>query len=200
VSLKSPLEKKKFDLKKRSASAIMKQRISNSITFVKKAPKMDTKNVKNPLGNVERECYLNVNTFTMIPMVDDYFKKLAIEWIDLAKNTEMLLMNEFHIQKGFSRAGFDKWIARSSELQEAQSIVRSIIGVRRERGGLKNEYNTNLVAKMQHNYDQDWKNSEEWRANLAVKHQISTQQPITVVLEAFPSSSLVPVKKETNDE
>jgi hypothetical protein len=192
---KSPLEKKKFDLKKRSASAIMKHRINNPITFVKESPKM-REEVKNLLPPSDKECYLNLNTFGMMPVDMDYFKKLAIEWIAQARNTEMLLMTEYPAQKGIPAQTFLDWINRCPELKEAQSLVRTIIAMRRERGGLKNEYNGKMVERMQHLYDRDWRDAEEWRANLAVKSQINTQQPVTVILEAFPSSNLVPPKKE----
>ena len=197
MSSKSPLEKKNFDLKKRSASSIMKHRIADSIIAVNKASRI-RQPLENPLPPSNKECYFNYNNGGgMMPIDAEYFRKLAVEWKQVATDTEMLVINEYPLSKGFSLTTFGEWISRSDELKEAQTMVRAIIAIRRERGAMKNEYNSRMVEKMQHYYDPAWRESEEWRASLAAKNQMSVQQPITVVLEAFPNSNLVPKKEES---
>ncbi len=192
--MKSTQEKKIAKVKKQSASAVMDQKTSNSITLVNKQVSSRT-NPKKELKTYHQEVYLDMYSFTMQPVSAEYKRKCALEWIEMTRDTEVLLMSEYFIQKGIPKSTWDEWVKKDPDLKEAQSIVRAMIAVRRERGGLKNQYSSNLVTRMQHRYDPDWKEAEEWRSSLSAKNEGNGNQPIQVILERYPDSPLVPPKK-----
>ena len=199
---KTTLEKSIAKEKKRSANAIMGKKITNSIKEVnKQSKKGGMVKLKEPLRTYHQEIYEDMFSFVTTPISDDYLKKCAREWIDVTKNNEeVLLTYEYRVQKEIPETTWSRWIKRSPELQFAQDLVRDIIAIRREKGGLLNKYNTVMVTKVQSHYSDAWKSTEEWRSSLSAKNESSNIQPIQVVLEAYPNSPLVPAKKMVESE
>jgi len=171
----------------------MNQKTSNSIIAVNKAPKM-----KVPIKSYHEEYYVDLFSGAKKPVSEEYISKCAAEWLQMVREEEVLLMNEYHVRKGIHPATWDQWVNRSKELRDARDLVRCMIAIRRERGGLKNQYSAQWGLKQHHVYDPEWKESEEWRARLAPKSE-SITQPIQVVLEKFPDSPLVPVKRQIEE-
>jgi hypothetical protein len=194
---KSPLQKKISKIKKQSARAVMNQKTSNSIIAVNKAPRSDTK-PKETLKSYHQEYFIDLFSGAKIPVTNEYIKKCAAEWLQLVRDEEILMMSTYRLRKAIPRPTWDKWLERCPELKEARDLVRDMIAERRECGGLKFKYSAPLIMKMQHLYDPEWKESEEWRAKLAPKAE-NNAQPIQVVLERFPDSPLVPVKKQAEE-
>jgi hypothetical protein len=162
--------------------------------FAKKHIKSD----RPPLKTFEEEFYMDMYTFKMCPVPADYKKKCATEWVVMARDEEVLFLDEYRIKKGIPKTTFDRWIASCVELQEAKEFVRDIIAMRREEGALKNKYNVGMVMRIQHMYCDNWKKSEEWRAALRTKQEgVSNPQRIQVVLEPYPDSPLVPSKSQS---
>ena len=170
----------------------------------KKIVKVNTsiKNVKSTKEPVKiktftQEFYTDMYTFQTMPIPMHYFDKLAEEWVDYVKNTDdVLFMGEYPIKKGMTRTTFDEWITRCPNLQRARVFVKDIIAIRREKGALMRKYDAGTVFKMQYKYDSDWKEMEEWRASMKEKVEGSSGSNITVVMERFPNSSLVPEKRK----
>jgi hypothetical protein len=192
---KSNLQKKISKIKKQSARAIMNQKISNSIKLVNKTPKIDGDR-KETLKTYHQEYFVDLFSGAKIPVTDEYIKKCATEWLQLVRDEEILVMSTYRLRKAIPERVWDRWLQRCPELKAARELVRGMIAERRECGGLKFQYSAPLIMKVQHLYDQQWKESEEWRASIAPKSE-SITQPIQVVLERFPDSPLVPVKKQT---
>lgn len=194
---KSNLQKKLSKIKKQSARAVMNQKTSNSIIAVNKEPKVDV-NEEKPIKSYHEEYFVDLFSCAKIPVSDEYIQKCATEWLHMVRDEEVLRMDSYMARKGIPNKTWERWIERSPELREAREMVRTLIAIRREEGGLKNKYSAQWGLKMQHFYDKDWKEGEEWRAKLVPKDTISTQ-PIQVILEKFPDSALVPVKKQTEE-
>lgn len=171
----------------------MNQKTSNSIIAVNKAPK-----TKIELKTYHEEYFVDLFSGAKIPVTDEYISKCAAEWLQVVREEEILLMTEYHVRKGIHPQTWSQWLNRSQELRDARDLVRCMIAIRRERGGLKNQYSAQWGLKQQHVYDKEWKESEEWRATLTPKAENGTQ-PIQVILERFPDSPVVPVKKQIEE-
>ena len=193
MSQKSSLEKRVSKVKRQSARAVINQKTSNSIIAVNKQTKIQT-----PLKSYHEEYYVDLFSGAKKPVSDEYLSKCAAEWLNMVREEEVLLMTEYHVRKGIHPATWSNWMERSQELRDARDLVRCMIAIRRERGGLKNQYSAQWGLKQQYVYDPEWKESEEWRAKLAPKTE-NMMQPIQVILETFPSSPLVPVKKQREE-
>lgn len=174
----------------------------------KKAVKVNTstkkdKVVKEPIKikTFTQEFYTDIYTFQTMPIPEHYFDHIAAEWIDYVKNTDdVLFMGEYRIKKGISRTTFEEWTQRSPNMQIARAFVKEIIAMRREKGALMRKYDAGTVFKMQYKYDSDWKEMEEWRASLKEKVEGPSGSNITVVMERFPNSPLVPEKRKIEQE
>lgn len=175
----------------------MNQKTSNSIITVNKATKIGGE-PKETLKSYHQEYFVDLFSGAKIPVTNEYIKKCAAEWVGLVQEEEILLMSTYRLRKRVPRRVWERWLQRCPELKEAQELVRDMIAERREFGGLKLKYSAPLIMKVQHLYDPEWKESEVWRASLAPKSE-SITQPIQVVLERFPDSPLVPVKKQVEE-
>jgi hypothetical protein len=194
---KTSLEKRVRKEKLRTGTAIMDKKISNTIKEVnKQSKKRVLVALKPPLKTYDQECYEDMFTFVTTPISPEYLTKCAIEWVNMTyNNDDILFMNEYRMQKGIPQTTWEDWVNRSSKLKSAQSFVREIIAMRREKGGLLNKYNSAMVMKIQCVYSKEWKETEEWRSSLAAKNDTHQTQPIQVILENYPNSPLVPPKK-----
>jgi hypothetical protein len=194
---KTTLQKSITKEKKRSANAIMGKKISNSIKEVNKQSKrVGTVTLKEPLKTYQEEIYTNPYTLITTPVSQDYLKRLAREWINMTRdNEDVLFIHEYRVQKEILEITWQRWMNKCPELKEAYTVVKEIIAMRREKGALQNKLNGNIVAKIQCVYSKEWKETEEWRSSLSAKNESSNVQPIQVILESYPSSPLVPVKK-----
>lgn len=181
-----------MEKKKRARKALT---VNNS-TKIAKQSKSAT-----PIKTFTQEYYQDMYTFQTMPIPMHYFDKLAEEWVDYVKNNEdVLFMAEYHVKKGVSKTTFEEWVQRSPNLQAARAFVKEIISMRREKGALLRRYDPATVFKMQHTYDAAWKEMEEWRASLKEKSENQGSGNITVVMERFPNSPLVPHKRKTEEE
>ncbi len=174
----------------------------------KKAVKVNT-STKRPevakkistIKTFQQEYYTDMYTFQMKPIPEGYFVRIAEEWIDYVKNTpDVLLMSEYRIEKGISQDTFEDWVRKSPTLKEARDFVRGILALRREKGAIARKYDAGMICKVQHLYDIDWKQSEEWRASMKEKIEGPSGSNITVVMERFPNSPLVPEKRKREQE
>ncbi len=193
---RTTLQKKQRTEKLRTGSAVVNKKINNSIKLVNKQSKMRTPvETKKPIMPFEQEYYLNMYSWIQIPISLEYVKKCAAEWVEMARDNEVLLMDEYPVQKGIPTTTWYEWIGRCPELKSAQTQVKEMIAIRRERGAMQNKYNSGMVMRMQHYYKREWKEAEEWRSSLSAKNEAVAQQPIQVILERYPDSPLVPMKK-----
>jgi hypothetical protein len=80
-------------------------------------------------------------------------------------------------------------------LREARDYALCALGDRREVGGLKRKYDPGIIARTQAYYSDAWRFLEEWRSDMRKADENQSEQKITVILEAFPSSDLVPNKR-----
>ena len=162
-----------------------------------------TKQSKVPITikTFTQEFYTDMYTFQTLPIPEHYFDRLAEEWIDYVKNNEdVLFMGEYQIKKGVARSTFEEWVQRSPNLQRARAFVKDIIAMRREKGALIRKYDASVVCKTQYKYDHDWKEAEEWRASMKERVENQGSGSITVVMERFPNSPLVPEKRKVEEE
>lgn len=199
---KSTLEKKTKKEKYRSGNAVMDKKISNSIKTVHKLSKKGgTTSLKEPIKTYDEEMYQDMFTFVTTPISAEYLKKCAREWIDVTRdNEDILFIHEYRVHKEIPEKTWERWIDRSPELQNARTLVRDIIAMRREKGAIQNKYNGAVITKVQCVYSKEWKETEEWRASLSAKHEESKVAPIQVILERYPDSPLVPMKKQVDPE
>lgn len=174
----------------------------------KKAVKVNTSikkdkvtNVAKPIKTMEEEFYRDMWSFQVMPVPPSYMEHLAQEWVHYVKNNpDVLLMSQYHEEKGISVSQWDRWVNKNPTLQEAREFVKRMIATRRELGGLMKKYDTGMICKVQQNYDKSWRESEEWRASLREKVEGSASGNITVVMERFPNSPLVPEKRKIEQE
>ena len=79
-------------------------------------------------------------------------------------------------------------------MEIAYRAALQIIGDRREVGGLKKKLDPGMISTTMPHYDQDWKDLAEWRSKLT-KDEQEGKGNVTIVMEKFPNSDLVPEKK-----
>jgi hypothetical protein len=121
---------------------------------------------------------------------------LATQMIAWCEDEEAFTMNQFYRMKGIQEKTFHRLMAKFPALQDAHDFALAALGDKREIGALKHKYDTGLVGRSMAVYSNAWRWLEEWRGEMRVKaNEVESQQKITVVLDAFPSSELVPERK-----
>lgn len=152
------------------------------------------KQKNNTRRNVKEELKVTSQLSTWRPNyapTHEEFARLAQELIDWARNGNGIKVEEFKNHKGVSGKVFQQWCEKSPELDEANTLALSIIGTRRERKALEGEWNPYIVMNTMPLYDKKFRSFYKWKQQLTAKEQ-HKQQDIKVIIEAAPSSDLVP--------
>lgn len=135
------------------------------------------------------------NYMQNLKTADDY-KKIAGEIIEWAELDSTVVFSDFATERRFAPARVYEWAARSKEVADAISIAKHRIGSRREKMGLQNLYNANLVAKTMAIYNDDYKS---WVKEIADK-DANQERKITVEVLSMPSTTVVPDHKDNSED
>lgn len=141
------------------------------------------------------EDYRDMQTMEMKPCSSLFLERLAedmIKWVD--ESEDNLLISEFFHSRKINMQNLYRWLPKSEVLQEAHAHVMTRLGIRREKGAIKKEYDSAMIRTTMPHYDKVWKDMEEWRSKLKEdKEEGGTK---IVVIEKFPDTKEVPERKE----
>ena len=141
--------------------------------------------------------YRDIFTGLEAPMSIKGISRLATEVVEWAqKDPEALKLSQFYYSKGICRKVWYEWCGKFPELEQASNEAKYIIGDRRETGALKNKLNTGMVHYSMSFYDPEWKEESVRRAALKEGSSDGARASFTVVVDAIPESSVVPVRKK----
>lgn len=124
------------------------------------------------------------------------FARRMIEW---SEKDDSLMFTQFLRMNGMNESTFLRLARKFPVLAEAQEYTLSALGDRRELGALNRKYDGHTAGRVMAYYSKPWRWVEEWRSELRKANDDQSEQRITVVFEAFPSSDLVPERKVENE-
>lgn len=81
----------------------------------------------------------------------------AVKLVEWAKKPESLVLGECYGERGYSYEEATEFAKRNDNYKRARFMARTLIGARREKGGLKNKFDAGLVGKTMMLYDPDFK-------------------------------------------
>jgi len=120
-------------------------------------------------------------------------ERWAQEIVQYAKKPDVWRATEYFMENGIDYTEAMRLCAQYEVLDRAYSHARYLIGLKREKGGLKNELNSSIVHISQSMYDPEWKKNTEYLASLK-KDNDKDKGNVTVLIERYPETNVVPVK------
>lgn len=144
------------------------------------------------------EDYLDCFTFKMQPVTEAFIERIAADLVHWAKtNPEAIKLSQFYAEKYILDETFRSWCNKYPTLKAARSIAKTFLGNRRESGGLTRKYDPGMVTLSMPNYDTEWKDLAEWKADIASKtHEGASGNAVyNITIPSFGSSGIVPDKK-----
>lgn len=139
--------------------------------------------------------YFDLQSCKMKPISQNFIDLLVERLITWADTTEdALVFEEFFMLTKINSSDYYGWLPKHENLKMAHDYAKQVIGIRREKGGLKRKLDPGMIASSMPMYSKSWKELAEWRAKLKEESQ-NQGNNITVVLEKIPDSKLVPEKK-----
>lgn len=121
-------------------------------------------------------------------------KEQLMTWFDnnpLAKS-----ISEFYYTLSISQKTYYRLLERDPELKELHEITMHRLGDRLWGRSVDNKANWHAVKFKLHHYAPEFKEAREYEAALSKKDDPTDRGPQIVVIEKFPNSDLVPVKKD----
>jgi len=108
-----------------------------------------------------------------------------VQWA--VETDDALTLGQFFLDRKISPRTVQRWAEKYDVASEALSLAKCAIGVRREVGAIKGQYNVPMIMSQQAKYDKSWQKLEEWRAELRARSQVNapTDTRYTVVVEDF---------------
>lgn len=142
--------------------------------------------------------YFDAASYKKTPMTDLGLKKLGQDLTQWAlKDDDALTIRQFFNERGIGDASIERWQKKSSQFKAACQLALSAIGTRREIGGIKKKFDSNFVSSSMSHYLKEYKALAEWRAALRHREEAKNETKV-VIIERFPSSPEVPVKKDND--
>ncbi len=164
----------------------------------KTLPHNNTKKTQKPSPFYDQ--YRDLFTLKMKPIPEIFIEKIAVELIDWAKNNkDALVLRDFFHEKGIPVSSYKQWAQRNEVLRQAVEEAKYLIGSRREKGAIKRQYDVNMIRSSLFIYDPEWKEVEEYQAELRHKIEESNKE-IQWVINQFPETTIVPKKKKEDEE
>lgn len=167
------------------------KKITNTTT----AKKKKSNPVRDAVKTFEEEFYRDMFSFKMVPIVNGYLEKIALEWVEVTlKDETILTLDDYYFLKGLQEFSVNRWMKRCIELKEAHDYAKAIIANRREKGAIINKYNSNTILRCMPLYSEKWKDLEEWRATLSAKIALASGGNKNITIEVNPVERCEKVK------
>lgn len=152
-------------------------------------------------GNKPKVVYLdewvNFNTFERSVQTNLSLERLAKELVDWFKsNPDAIKISQFLEEKGIHQQSWQRWCNLYPVLNEAKEWVKMVIGTRREVGIMTRKYEPGFTAVTMYNYCNEFTEASRMKASIVNRDGGLEGGQKIVVIERFPDSPLVPVKKK----
>ncbi len=144
------------------------------------------------LANTENYIYLDLKSHEKTWMNDAKIELLSQELVKwaLEQPTATQLRKFFHA-RGISIKHTNDWLVKWPIFKEYYLFAKSIIGSRREDGGLTKAYDSGIVRFTMPLYDDDWLKETERVAKLTKDdNKIASSQAINVIMQRFVSDEI----------
>jgi len=139
---------------------------------------------------------INMLTFQPFPVREQWIEKLARELVDWAVNDKKALkLNQFYSKRGITQQTMNKWRHKSKVLDDACEFAKHAIGDRRETAALYHKMDKSIVGITMPHYDKDWKDLAEWKVKMKAESEAPMLAAKVVILERYPESDTVPMRK-----
>ena len=114
-------------------------------------------------------------------------------WYD--RNPTAKYVHEFYYAMGISDDTYLRLRKKHPRLQQLHEITMRRLGHKLYANAVDCKANWNAVKFMIHHYAPEFKEAREYEAQLSKKDDVTDRGPQFIVIDQFPSSDLVPVKK-----
>lgn len=136
------------------------------------------------------------------PPTNAMIETLADEYMDTVReDEEILTIYDYVVKKGVTQSVWYDYIKKYPVLAEAHDFVKMCIAARRERGAMKRTLDSSAVFKAQSFYSPTYKEALRFNSELRLKDEdIPSNQKLTIVMQPFPTTDIVPPKKVRSQE
>jgi hypothetical protein len=130
---------------------------------------------------------------TSLHVTEPEINYICQELVRWAKEEDVIKVGMFHVYHDINFDAWGEWLKKYPQLRAAYRMAKYIIGERRERKGLKGEYNANIVNASALLYDEEQLNlRKELMALNKRGDDDSVRQTIVVVRDKMPETDDVP--------
>ncbi len=162
---------------------------------MKKKEEKDVKKNNKPAYTFDH--YKSLHTWHDTPVNDAWKDQLAHDLFVWARdNEEAYKMSQFYLAKGVNNRDFSRWCETHENLKMAKEAALTLIGNRREIGGLKKKLDTHIVISSMAKYDDDWKELAAWRAQLKSESENKSETKIIVMEQYNPPVESAPTPEQ----
>jgi hypothetical protein len=142
---------------------------------------------KGPEWRASFALYRETDVCKSLPIPERLLKSFAYDLLDWAKNDpKALQLRSFWVYEGISSSTVALWAKKYPWLAEILTIAKEMIGCRREKGGINNTLNSQMVILTMPLYDPEIKELIKWKAS--IKEEFAGQDPTVIVkMEDFKS-------------
>ena len=140
--------------------------------------------------------YVDLFTLKEVVVTEEWVEKFSQQMLsDVIKDENIVKLSQYFRLRGINSSTIARWSDKYPKFALAYKEALLAVGDRREINGLWKEMDGGMVSYTMAHYDPSWVKLAEWRAALRKESEGQSGNNITVVMEGYPSSDLVPPKK-----
>jgi hypothetical protein len=127
--------------------------------------------------------YSDLFTGRVVPVPETFLERLGqglLAYCMDKSNTDNITIVGYLLSLGIPKQTYYQWLPRSEVLQKYHNASLDALADKRERCGLKGEYNAAMIIYSMPIYSQDWKAITEWRESLKKEAQQPTTKLVVV--------------------
>jgi hypothetical protein len=144
---------------------------------------------------MQLDTFINYKTMLQEPLTTTNLERLCRDLTAWAMGDENALkVTQFLEGRGINQRTWTRWVAKYEILAEANDFAMMCIGTRREIGLITRKLDSQSTTVSMLLYDPQWRDIFAMKAKLMAQEGLQSGQRI-VVLEKFPNSDLVPIRK-----
>lgn len=171
---------------------VRKKKIPDPSTKEKKVSRQAAESMA--FGNDDSDEALDWIDFKQVPTTIKTIMSVGRDLVEWATNSkDATKLHKFFRGRGIDRDTVLRWRKRCPEFDRLCRFALDTIGDRREDAAYDKQKDSSIVLKTMALYDPDFRSLIEWQSSLSHKDDDKSRD-INVVLQAYPSSPLVPEK------
>jgi len=127
-----------------------------------------------------------------------YIKAIAEDLLRNAQKEDMLTLEEYYVLLPEDLSTIDRWISKHACLRKANEKAKTIIGIRREKGVIRRDFEPSKTVYCMHHYLERWDKADKHHASIKAAADANANESLRDIMREDTEKILKDQRKNAN--